>query len=216
MYPPGWVCEALYKINHSLRMGWVGREKRYEDELNPGSFAVIQLYHRSDIGFDDEIKTYREFWDRKILPNEKGIVQFVPAYRGPLFDRYGGSRIDYDPITRVPIFVCTIDENYHHKDGRPMDIGDVFNGTFLDTIRYWLVPVQRRVREKYRELGKKIADTVQGVGEEAGKHLHFEANKSGHTGQTVAKKFIKDEMRAVNERHEKSRASLENYYLEHI
>jgi hypothetical protein len=216
MWPPRWVCENLYGINRTLRMGWVGRDKKHEDELNPGSFAVVQLYSWYDVGYMDDLKTYREFWDRTLVPNDNGVVQFTPAFRGPLFDRHGGTRVDYDPFDKIPIFVCTIDEQYHHKDGRAMSTQDVFNGSFLDTIKYWLVPYPRRLREQYREAGKRLANEVHGLGEEAGKFLYRESQRTGHTNNRIAKKFTKGVMQKAELNHEKSRAQLENYYLEHI
>ena len=79
MEAPRHVTEALYRVHKQARLGWVGREKGSPEELNPGSFALIQLYHARDAS-----KTYYgDLW------NDRGPISGRP----------------YDRLQRIPILL---------------------------------------------------------------------------------------------------------------
>ena len=81
MHPPKWVCEKIESVHKWARLGWQGREKSTPDELNPGQFVVLQLYHQRDAK-----RTLLQHWD----------------HRGPVFGSY------FDPLQRVPIMVKSV------------------------------------------------------------------------------------------------------------
>ena len=79
MEAPKHITEALYKLHKQVRLGWIGREHGPTEELNQGSFALIQLYHTRDAANT----YYGEPWND----------------RGPIFGR------SYDRLQRLPILL---------------------------------------------------------------------------------------------------------------
>lgn len=83
MHPPSWICKELERIHPQLRLGWVGRDRSGPaDELNKGSFALIQLYHQRDAS-----RTFFTPWNAT----------------GPVFGT------DYDRLARVPVYLADIE-----------------------------------------------------------------------------------------------------------
>lgn len=215
MHPPGWICSALYRIHPHLRMAWAGRDRIHQEELNPGSFAVVQLYHCSDFGQADKPHTYREGWDLTVKPKPFGEPEFEPIYRGPIFNRWGGCQRDWDPLFRVPVFVATIDEEYSHKDGTPMGIQDVYTGSFLETIRWWLVPIKRRIMEMNREQGKELNQEAEDIGREATDFLWSRAMRPDAGYKPMAWKHAKKELASLDKLGERTE-ELSDYYNRNI
>jgi len=83
MHAPDWVSDELYRIHKNCRLGWVGQDREGpDDELNKGTFGLIQLYHRRDAE-----KTYfGDFWND----------------RGPIFGR------SFDSLFWVPIYIVDV------------------------------------------------------------------------------------------------------------
>jgi len=215
MHPPGWICSALHRIHPQLRMAWAGRERRYPEELNPGSFAVVQLYHRRDFGHPDKPHTFREGWELTVIPKPYGDPEFEPIYRGPIFNRWGGTARDYDPLFRIPVFVATLDENYSHKDGTPISIADVYNGSFLETIRWWLVPIKRRIIEMNRDQAKELNREADDIGREAGDFLWSRAMRPDAEYNPAPWKHAKKELRSL-EKLDQRTDELSDYYNQNI
>ena len=83
MHAPDWVSEALYRVSPNARLGWAGEERTSdEEELNKGTFALIELYSKRDARH-----TLLEKWNK----------------RGPIFGR------DWDRMTDVPVYVIEVD-----------------------------------------------------------------------------------------------------------
>ena len=132
MHPPEWVCEAVYRKYPQLRLAWAGRDPDYPGEINPGGFAIVQLYHVSDCGDIDEPITYREYWDVTNRVGEDGTVRRVRIDRGPIFARNGSTRRDWDSLFRFPIFCADLSAGYEFPWGEEIHpIKDVMNGRIL-------------------------------------------------------------------------------------
>ena len=83
MHPPSSVCESLYRLHKWARLGWVGEDRKGPaDDLNKGSFALLQLYHQ----LDAKETFYGDPW----------------GDRGPVFGR------SYDRLMRVPIMLTLV------------------------------------------------------------------------------------------------------------
>lgn len=192
MYPPGAICRQLYSLHPQLRLAWDGRESETSDKLNAGSFALVQLYHVSDAGKRGDETTYFTFW------NPPG------HYMGPVFNKDGGGRRDWDPLFRVPIFVANL------KD---FDIPQeyVFDGRILDVVKEWLVPASRRFREAARQAGKNLVNDAEEIAREATDYLWHQANRSDATSVIQAYKHSKEELKAWD-RQRAAAAELKNYY----
>ena len=206
MHPPAWICEALHRVNPQLRLGWAGKEKAHEDELNPGSFALVQLYHVSDVQDLDDPSTFRLTWDHEPYQTDDGVTRLKRVDRGPVFNKAGGLRRDWDSAFRVPIFVATLDEEYGFT------IDDVVSGRFLETVRRWLTPIEDRIRASAREKGQELASRTSDVAGEIADAAWFEAKK--HDSETVimANKHCKDDMAAFESGKERAHGQLESYY----
>ena len=90
MYAPAHICKALWRIHPWLRFAWAGKPTVGE-ELNPGSFAVVQLYHIQDAGKPDEEATYKKFWHVENHLDETNDLRCGRIDRGPIFNKDGGT-----------------------------------------------------------------------------------------------------------------------------
>ena len=88
MEPPKHICQKIEELHKWARLGWEGRERRTPDELNPGQFVVLQLYHQSDAK-----KTMLQLWNKA----------------GPVYGSY------FDPLQRIPVrtFAVTPEEVFY-------------------------------------------------------------------------------------------------------
>lgn len=184
MHPPSSACRALYDLHKQLRLAWVGRPSKYADELNPGSFGVIQLYHVQDVGDLDDPFTFREFWHVTTAVDPFGVAERKRIDRGPLFSRNGSVKRDYDVHVRVPVFTMTLDAAYQYADGTPINTGDVFSGKFIAAIRHRLSPIVQRIRAKGKETARNAERRTEDLGREIGGYLWHTANKTGQTRDT--------------------------------
>lgn len=200
MHLPAHLCRSLYRIHPQLRFAWVGREKAYEGELNPGSFAVVQLYHNRDAGTPDYPNTFREFWDVGFIPDMYGAPILGPVSRGPIFSRNGSLRRDWDPLQRSPMLISVLDgykpqDEFVEEDGDAnFSHYDVFSGRVLLTIRQWLLSPYARFVHSAKQKGKEFRSKVQNIAHEASSELWADANKSDTTSVTLAKKHQKDDL----------------------
>lgn len=196
-------------------MAWAGRERAHPDELNPGSFAVVQLYHISDFGRPDKPHTFREGWELTVKAKEYGEPEFEPVYRGPIFNRWGGAGRDWDPLFRVPVFVATLDESHSHKDGTPISIGDVFSGSVLETIKWWLIPIKRRIVEMHREQGEELNREAEDVAREATDFLWKRAMRPEAEYNPIPWKMAKKELGSLDKLDQRTE-ELRDYYNHNI
>lgn len=81
MHPPSWVVDSIVNLHPKklLRLGWVGEymkedDESQDDELNRGSFVLIQLFHKRDAATKATAFSWSDY------PNRGSIY-------GPDFDR---------------------------------------------------------------------------------------------------------------------------------
>ena len=205
MHAPAWVCRRLHDLHPQLRLAWAGREKKYEGELNPGSFALVQLYHISDTGKSDDLTTYRMLWDTESYQGKDGEVRTRRVERGPVFNKSGGCSRDWDPAFRVPVFVATLDEDYD------LTTREVLDGSFLTSVKRWMTSIERRMRESAREKGRTLASTIDDVGHTVAGDLMKDSQKSDAATVIMANKHAKPEMEKL-ERQAQARGSIEDSF----
>ena len=196
MHAPGWVCRRLHDLHPQLRLAWAGRGKKYDGELNPGSFALVQLYHISDTGKTDDLTTYRMLWGSEAVRGEDGEVRTKRVERGPVYNKSGGCSPDWDPAFRVPVFVATLDEDYD------LSTRDVLSGQFLTSIERWMTSIERRMRESAREKGRTLASTIDDVGHVVAGDLVKESNKSDAATVIMANKHAKPDVEKLEKQVE--------------
>ena len=203
MHPPSFMCKQIFRLHPQLRLAWCGRERQHEDELNAGSFAVVQLYHIQDCGTYELPTTYREFWEVTGRLNLNGGLEMVPIHRGPIYNRWGGAPRDWDPLFRKPIFVCEID-----------DIRAVYDGTIMDELAQGLRPIVKRAQDSAKAKGKQIADKAEDIGREAGDYWWHEASKTGETGVMMTKEDAENDLTDEFKKHRTGelRQELEDVY----
>ena len=116
--------------------------------MNPGDFALIQLYHISDVGDLNDPSTFRTLWNVQPTLDENGDTRFEKIDRGPIFNKRGGTTRDWDPLFRVPIFVATLNEEFG------VSVEDILTGRIVEHIKRWMRPIVQRVTESAVEQGK--------------------------------------------------------------
>ena len=196
MHPPGWVCRRLHQLHPQLRLAWAGRQRQNDDELNPGSFALVQLYHVQDTGSVDDPVSYRLRWDVDPVVGDDGQTTMVKKERGPIFGKNGSTRRDWDNLFRVPMFIATLDESFG------MGTDDVLSGRFLESIRLWLTPIERRMRESAREKGRDLSGAIDDVAHEATADLLKSAQKSDAASVIMADKHARSDVVNLEKRVE--------------
>lgn len=168
MYAPSFACKSLYGLHKQLRLAWCGPKK---------CFSVVQLYHIRDVGdIDDPEYCYRELWNVGTRETQPGCYERVKVDRGAIFNRYGSTQLDYDPFTRVPVWVATLNSDYSYPDGEPIKHPeDVFSGKFMLAMEAWLLPIKERLRiarfkhsrdviSRAEDIGAAITDDVWNLG----------------------------------------------------
>ena len=206
MHPPSWICRALHRVHPQLRLAWLGREKTSEDELNPGSFALAQLYHISDVQEFEDPTTFRLPWTADPVEGLDGKTRTKRVNRGPIFSRDGGTRADWDTAFRVPIFVATMDSSYG------ITTEDVLSGRFLSDVRRWMVPIERRVQESAIEAGRSLESKADDIAGQMSDHLAYQANKPDATTVIMANKHAKNDISKLEKKVETSHGELADYY----
>lgn len=214
MHAPLDICKALYRTHPWARLAWEGRSPRYEGELNPGNFALIQLYHITDCGDRNDPFTYREYWDITTrMIDEWGARDRVRIDRGPIFAKDGSLKRDWNPEYRQPIFVMSFDGSWHDSEGVPLDTKAVFSGRIIPAIKEYMKPIVQRVQQSAQEVGKDLDREVSDFARDQADFLLFEANKASETRMPIAKKHITKEDWAMVNRARDGRVSLKDIHM---
>jgi hypothetical protein len=186
MHPPAHVCRELYRLHPHLRLAWVGRAPLSEGELNPGSFAIVQLYSQRDAGTPDEPNSYREFYDAALQLNDAGIAEMSRIDRGPIFNKDGGLRRDWDPLQRTPMFIANL--SAYRLSNR-----DVYSSKFIFAVKLWLTDIVERVRSAGKQKAKDVKNKVKDQAAEMSSELWKTAMKHESSGVTMSKKHAKED-----------------------
>jgi hypothetical protein len=162
MHAPRTACEQLFRFHSKCRLGWHGYPRKNEDDLNAGSYALIQLYHISDIGRFDNRKTFMQFWDDP------------DYYFGPIFDKHGGCTRDWDPLFWIPIYVANLNQF-------GIATQDVFSGKFIQTIKPWAANQLKTAKKKREDKVRLERQRRDDLLDQMGDHWWKEMNKTGET-----------------------------------
>ena len=209
MHAPEFVCKALYRTHPQLRLAWQGRPRKYAGEINPGSFAIVQLYHVRDVGDLDDTFTFREMWDTTVVAGPTGTPERVRVQRGPIFSRDGSTRPDWDPLFRVPVFVMTLDEAYTHPDGEPIVPQDVLSGKILPTIREFLQPVKKRIVEADLDRKRDLKSKARDLGGQIGEELWYKAKRHDNAARRdIAYKHVRSQIARADHQIQRSKAKI--------
>jgi hypothetical protein len=172
----------------------------------------VQLYHIQDCGDIDNPLTFREFWNVTTRMTDEGVFERAKLDRGPIFNRFGGTSLDYDPLIRVPIFAMTLDEAYTYHDGEPIRTADVFSGKFLLAVRNSLTSVKKRVTDARAEAGRELDRKADALG---GEMTDFIWKQAQHHTASRDNSILKEEASAAMKRAEArwaKRRSLPGYF----
>ena len=211
MHPPSATCRALYRLHPQLRLGWAGRP-RQGSELNPGSWALVQLYHVSDCGDIDEPVTFREYWNVTTKQNFDGTEDRIKIDRGPIFNRFGGTSLDYDPVFRFPIYVIELSDELIYPWGEPINpTKDVFSGKIIEAIRHWLTPAEKRIHDSHVNKGNHVSSRCDDMGGHVADRIWRESQRTGYThNHSLAYKHAKKDIAAQDEKNQKD--VIKEYY----
>lgn len=205
MLAPRAICSALYRVNRSARIAWAGSPAKHEDDLNAGSFALVQLFPVGLVGSLDEPVIPNELWHVTNKADEHGRAIRVRIDRGPIFNRWGGTSPDWDPLFFVPVYVARFADY-----GIPNEA--VTCGAFLPVIRRWMQPMKKRFEDSVERAGRELKRKAREIGREGGQRLWREANKHTSSGPIVPySQDVRKEVDAFFKRNE----GLENYYNPH-
>lgn len=206
MEVPGFVCRALHRIHPELRLAWHGRERRFEDgdELNLGSFALIQLLPAQVVGSLAEPLIYSELWDVSPRINDGGNLEMMKVNRGPIFNKNGGVAPDWDPLAKIPIYnICLASMGFTNER--------VVNGDFLKFVPAWLESAKSRFKRSMEQAYKDHKSELDSMSSEATDFLWREAQRSTANSPIVPWEFGKEEVYNYMEKKSSSR-SLESCY----
>lgn len=212
MVPPNDVCRQLYRINKKLRVGWYGRKQRYPEELNPGEFALVQLFHVRDVGPISDPYIFDELWDTGFAQDPETKQWDIRRIdRGPIFSREGLPRRDWDPLYYVPVVMFVANGQYE-SFGRKLTNESFFDGHFIASVLDWREkPRNQRARDSRIQAGKDLAREVDAMTSDMADELHRASLKADATRVPVAKKHFKDD--PYFERLEEGRKiNLEDFY----
>lgn len=214
MHAPAHVCLELYRTHKWIRIAWMGRERRHDDDLNRGSFVIVQLLHVKDAGPIWNPKTVKDMWDVETFQTQAGNWDLRPSWRGPIFNRFGGTTPDWDPLLRRPVMsvVCSPQHG--------LSTQAVFDGSIVTYVKNSM----RSAREKLQDVvnaraskGRELDAKMKDLSSEMSDHLWFEAQKTAASGPIIAKKHIDAASIAKLRRHREGRGfSFEKYYQEKL
>lgn len=188
MHVPSAVCKQLYRLHPWLRFAWKGAEG---EGLNCGDFAVIQLYHISNAGTIDDPNTFYSHWEDNW---------------GPIFNRNGGTNLDYDPMFRRPIYVALLGSFDISKE-------EVFSGAVIPILRDWLWSARDGSVAKHRAgMGRDMVRNIQDLGGEITDKLWSLASNSGESGPTATWEESREALRQAEIKKEIREQALLHYY----
>jgi len=199
MEAPPFVCRELARVAPNLRLAWAGTFSK--DELNAGSYALVELYPRSVYGPDSKPHIFQDSWAVATGWDKYGKTEMKRIDRGPVFNKKGGLKPDWDLLAQVPVYKVNLTEL-----GVPNEA--VHTTAFIKTVREWYRPFIKRYEESITQAQRTLEHQVQDISKEAFRRLWRDANKPDATGPTVAWKHARDEIKAFYEKPK----PLENYY----
>lgn len=194
MRPPKHICKALYEKNPQLRLAWRGNGNPGDLSDTDGSgvprggcFSLIRLIPSRAAGHRHDPETLREFWDCTMVSDVMGSYSTVRDDKGTLFNRTGGTSLDWDPLERVAIIALDFNSSYNFSSW------DVFSGKAVKAIS--IIPLREAKREEANVLLKKGRDMdamIHDYSREASNQIFWQANKE-NGGTAIGEYSLKEE-----------------------
>lgn len=173
MHPPAHVCKALYAKYPDLRLAWHGQW---------GKFCIVKLSpKRMTKKHGSAFYMFDSMWDTAEAVMDNGGTEKVADSKGPVFNRHGTTRPDWDILSTDLLMQDICETN------------DVFSSRVVKMIQY-----RSRKEELHdqaqdeHEKGKMLRDNTIGNAESTADKIKYFANR--HDGQTtnLARKHIED------------------------
>lgn len=213
MKPPAWVCRALYRLDPSLRLGWMGRVPNSESEENPGSFVLVRLVPLSTSGTDEAPRILEEFWASALISPLSGWFTTVKVERGPIFGVNGRPRPDWDPLFFKPVILQAFNAEwgFSHED--------VFSGYIVEHVRRQLATSKehrRRLARQALQEGRDLESTVNDLGNTMGDEWYRNNNQVGATGQPLAWKHARQNLTKEFIDYKEGKYNFTDYHLKEL
>ena len=205
MHPPAWLCEGLYRVRPDLRLAWHGSKRKHKDDLNAGTFAIVRLAPVSEVGSLSNPRTYGALWDLAPQINDVGECEMLPHYKGPIFNRKGGTSRDWDPLFFVPMYSLNL-------EGQGITKSQIFAGAFLNGIEWGLNVMKARVAKANQAAYNDHKNEMQAIGNEAGKDLWKKANQSDASTVLTTREERVEAMKGFEKKKAKREARLKAYH----
>lgn len=207
-----WVCKDLARAYPRARIGWVGRKKRSESEIDPGDFVLVELLPWFIVGRLDSPMLPDELWDYTMGINAYGAPEMQRISRGRLWNAKGGLTADWDPLALVPVYVAKFEDYGIPNSAIPQNIlcqRKYAGGRTL--IEEWRRPMRERIAETAKEAGQSLdAELKDLVAEEVDKLWSVAQNSDAGTALTTREERVELQRRAVE--GEGDRTTFEDYY----
>lgn len=172
VYCPQWVLTAIERIHPRARVGWSGRSPRYEGELNPGSFVLVQLYHNRDAR-------------RAILPGMWCDIEERWSDRGPIY----GSK--WDPMQWTPFRVAEIPTEELLSGRFTADHSRLKSHERDNTLYEWIKPIGKRVSDSEDMVEAELSSRLDDISEATADYMLHRAARSDTCGAVATpRKFL--------------------------
>lgn len=214
MEAPAWLCKKLGEIAPFARLAWDGVRRR-KDEVDPGSFALVELVPKLKVGSLDEPILPNELWYVTTRADKFGKAVQQKIDRGAIFNAKGGFVPDWDMLNYVPVYIARFRDYqipWESTKANPSYFTNarVYHGAIIPLIHRWDSSTrQKRIEDSRKAKAKEVKDQLQAVSEEGTKFLWHEANK---TGATTYSYVTKEERVAAHKEVLEKRVDFEDYY----
>lgn len=191
-----WACQSLANLNKMARLAWMGRKPRYDGEVDPGDFALVQLYPKRLVGPLDMPYILSELWDYTLGVDQYGQPETRRISRGRLYDRKGGLTRDYDTISWIPVLVAKFADFGVANSAVP-------HGGFLPLVRAWSEDIIARHKRSAEEKGRALSADASAIAEENTDFLWSMAqNTDAWSDRTTTKEERVEAHRAIVEKEQ--------------
>lgn len=204
MYPPEWVCARLGQEARLLRLGWAGRSPTHSGALNCGDFCLVGLF-QPQYFYDKETRRhfFKQFWglhDVVIGKQNDGTPMIEERHldRGPIFSKWGDTRLDYDPAQYIPVLMTRLNTDFVLNGGIALEMPRMLWESKQAT-KEFNAREEKRLKE---EKAKQANALVKEMAEEAHDYVWWRSNKHDAEVCTDAKKHqaeAKEQIRAFKE-----------------
>lgn len=173
MYPPAWVCRKLKEMDPSIRVAWAGDEDADAEQLNPGMFVMVKLYHNRD--------AKHTIAGTPWYPGQHGPI-YCPTKNGVT------SRPDWDMHKYKPFWLAEIPSE------------DLKSGKIIEDLRRWNTPWVERQKANLKAQSAKYKSRSMDISGALTDEMLWNSQKAESTRPVpVAKKFMSEDDKAFEQ-----------------